>query len=211
MKINIRMAMCSAMFTALIAVGAYIKIPGPFVPATLQMQFAYLAGALLGKAYGAAAVGAYILAGLAGAPVFAGGGGIGYVMRPTFGYIIGFLAGAYITGAIRARKLSFANMLAAGIAHFAAVYSIGLAYYYFIAKFIMASPIGIGTLFLYCFALTAPVDAVLCAVCAYISVRLAKILRRGGFSGLFADDEINRDKASGKKEPRGQQHAHIDA
>ena len=173
---------CSAMFTALIAAGAYLRIPGPFVPFTLQMQFTNLAGILLGKKYGSAAVGAYILAGLAGAPVFTGGGGIGYILRPTFGFIIGFLAGAYIAGVVGARRQSFWNYTAAGFAHFFTVYAIGLAYYFFISNYYLASPIGVGALFLYCFALPAPVDATMCFLCARLSQKLAPILRMYGFT-----------------------------
>ena len=174
---NIRMMICTAFFAALITIGAYIKIPGPFVPFTLQMQFTCLSGLLLGKKHGASAVGVYILAGLAGAPVFTGGGGIGYILRPTFGFIIGFLAGTYIAGVIGARKTTFSNFLAAGFAHFFIVYAIGLVYYFFISNYYLASPISIGALLLYCFALTAPVDAALCFLCAQVAVKLAPVLR----------------------------------
>ena len=176
-SINLRMLIYAAFFAALITVGAYIKIPGPFVPFTLQMQFTCLSGLILGKKYGSAAVGAYIFAGLAGAPVFTGGGGAAYILRPTFGFIIGFLLGAYVAGIIGARKTTFWNYTAACFAHFLTVYSVGLIYFYIISNYYLASPIGVGALFLYCFALTAPVDAALCFVCAQLSVKLASILR----------------------------------
>lgn len=53
-----------ALFAALIAVGAFIKIPVPFVPFTLQLLFTTLAGIVLGPKYGALSVGVYILIGL---------------------------------------------------------------------------------------------------------------------------------------------------
>ena len=90
----------TALFTALIAAGAYIRIPVPVCPFTLQFLFTTLAGLILGKNRGAAAVSLYVIIGLAGVPVFTGGGGIGYILQPTFGYLIGFIAGAYITGAL---------------------------------------------------------------------------------------------------------------
>jgi len=107
------------MFSALIAVGAFIRIPVPVVEfITLQTLFVNLAGLILGKKYGAVSVAVYIAAGLAGAPVFAAGGGPGYIVRPTFGYILGFLAGAFIAGLIRekSKKLSIAlkNLSTAG-------------------------------------------------------------------------------------------------
>lgn len=75
-----------ALFTALIAVGAFIKIPIPVVPFTLQYLFTMLAGILLGSL----SVLAYMILGLIGLPIFSEGGGIGYVFKPSFGYIIGF-------------------------------------------------------------------------------------------------------------------------
>ena len=89
-----------ALFAALTAVGAFIKIPVPVVPFTLQLLFTMLAGLLLGGRRGAAAVTAYILMGLLGFPVFAEGGGLGYILKPSFGYLIGFAAAAYLTGCI---------------------------------------------------------------------------------------------------------------
>lgn len=66
-----------AMFAALITVGAYIKIPVPVCPFTLQFLFTTLAGIILGAKNGTIAVSVYVLLGLAGLPVFTGGGGIG--------------------------------------------------------------------------------------------------------------------------------------
>ena len=88
------------LFTALIAVGAFIKVPVPVVPFTLQYLFTMLAGLLLGAKRGAIAVLAYMLLGLAGLPIFTEGGGLWYVLKPSFGYIIGFVLGTYVTGRI---------------------------------------------------------------------------------------------------------------
>ena len=54
------------LFTALIAVGAFIKIPIPVVPFTLQYLFTMLAGLLLGSRRGSLSVIAYVILGLAG-------------------------------------------------------------------------------------------------------------------------------------------------
>ena len=89
-----------ALFTALTAVGAFIRIPVPVVPFTLQFLFTMLAGLLLGGTLGATSVLVYIILGLLGLPVFTSGGGIGYIFQPTFGYIIGFCIAAYVTGKI---------------------------------------------------------------------------------------------------------------
>ena len=57
-----------ALFAALVAVGAFIRIPVPVVPFTLQFLFTNLAGLLLGAKRGAAAAGVYMAAGLIGVP-----------------------------------------------------------------------------------------------------------------------------------------------
>ena len=93
-----------AMFVALIAVGAFIKVPVPVVPFTLQFLFTMLAGLLLGPVNGALAVVVYIVLGLVGLPIFTQGGGPGYIFQPSFGYIIGFAVAAYVTGRIANEK-----------------------------------------------------------------------------------------------------------
>ena len=65
-----------ALFTALIAVGAFIRVPVPVVPFTLQYLFTMLAGLLLGPRLGTIAVGTYVLLGLVGLPIFTQGGGL---------------------------------------------------------------------------------------------------------------------------------------
>ena len=103
-KLNTKSLILCSLFAALIAVGAFIKIPIPVVPFTLQVLFTTLAGLLLGPRLGAISVGIYILIGLVGLPVFTQGGGPSYIFQPTFGYLIGFLIGTYITGYIAHRK-----------------------------------------------------------------------------------------------------------
>ena len=89
------------LFTALTAIGAFIRIPVPVCPFTLQLLFTTLAGLILGSRRGALSVGLYVLLGLSGVPVFTEGGGLSYIFQPTFGYLIGFIAGAWVTGRIR--------------------------------------------------------------------------------------------------------------
>jgi biotin transport system substrate-specific component len=82
------------LFAALIAVCAWITVPGT-IPFTLQTMGVFLAVGLLGGKRGTAAVLVYILLGAVGMPVFSGfSGGIGRLMGTTGGYIIGFLVSA---------------------------------------------------------------------------------------------------------------------
>lgn len=170
-----------ALFSALIAVGAFIKIPIPIVPFTLQFLFTNLAGLLLGSRLGAISVITYIVIGLLGFPVFTGGGGIGYIMQPTFGYIIGFAAGAYITGYLseKSNDLSFKNLIYAGLAGLGIVYLFGMVYYFFISNYYMNSPIGIWALFLYCFILAVPGDIAICFISSILAKRMLPIIKKG--------------------------------
>lgn len=97
----LRRMVYSAMFGALTAIGAFIVIPLQPVPITLQTLFTGLAGVLLGGYGGALSQIVYILLGILGLPVFAGGkAGIGTLLGPTGGYLIGFVVGAYVIGKI---------------------------------------------------------------------------------------------------------------
>lgn len=174
------MILC-AMFVALIAMGAFIKIPVPVVPFTLQYLFTMLAGLLLGGKMGCLAVGIYILLGLIGLPIFAQGGGIGYIFQPSFGYIIGFAVGAFVTGVIANQKNrpSFLRLLAADFAGLLIVYLLGMVYYYLISAFYLGNPIGLWPLFLYCFILAVPGDIILCIMGAFLGERLIPIIKEG--------------------------------
>lgn len=172
-----------ALFAALVAVGAFIRIPVPVVPFTLQFLFTNLAGLLLGAKRGAAAVCVYMAAGLIGVPVFTQGGGPWYVLNPAFGYLAGFAAGAWCAGKIsrlRARR-SFRLLLAASFANIAVVYLFGVVYYWFAASYFVGSPVAVSALLLYGVALAAPGDIALCFVSASLA---AKILPRIGGGSL---------------------------
>lgn len=162
-----------ALFAALITVGAHIKVPVPIVPFTLQFLFTTLAGLTLGPKRGALAVLVYIAAGLAGFPVFTSGGGPAYVMQPTFGYLPGFAAGAWITGYIAERRgLSYANAVLASFAGLAAVYSCGMGWCWAVSNYVLGTPIALKPLFVYCFLLAVPGDAALCFISAAAAVKL---------------------------------------
>lgn len=93
----------SAVCTALIVCGAYISIPLAFspVPIVLQNLFVLLCGLLLGAWWGGVSVLVYLLLGVIGLPVFAGGaGGVAHLLGPTGGYLIGFLFSAVLVGAV---------------------------------------------------------------------------------------------------------------
>ena len=169
-----------ALFTALICVGAFIRVPIPIVPFTLQLLFTMLAGLLLGGKLGAVAVGVYIALGLAGVPVFTEGGGIGYIFKPTFGYIVGFAVAAYVTGVI-ANKVGnpdYRRLLLANFTGLIIVYAMGMVHLYFISNLYLGTPLGLWPLFLYGFLLAVPGDVVLCILAAIIAKRMIPAIRK---------------------------------
>jgi biotin transport system substrate-specific component len=95
----------ASLFAALMAVGAYLFVPIGPVPIVLQNMFVFLAGLLLGSRWGLASVAVYLLAGLCGLPVFAGGtGGIGRFFGPTGGFLMGYLPAVFLIGTIAERR-----------------------------------------------------------------------------------------------------------
>jgi len=122
----------TALFAAFTAAGAFIAIPVGPVPIVLQNLFALLSGLILGPVMGGAAVGLYLLAGILGLPVFAGGtGGIARFAGPTGGFLVGYLLAALTAGLITGRpkaetKIPLLRIIIAVIAGLLIVYVPGV-------------------------------------------------------------------------------------
>lgn len=177
------------LFAALIAVGAFLRVTLPTEPYpftfSLQWLFVLLAGLLLGAKLGALSVAAYLIIGLSGVPVFVHGGGPQYVFRAGFGFLLGFLAAAWLIGllaGILSRQEGFlselARLCAASIAGLCLYYLIGTAYYYFMYSCVLQTPAewGLGIAIAGCLT-TFPPDLVLCVIASALTVRLRPALR----------------------------------
>jgi biotin transport system substrate-specific component len=148
-KRSLRGMVYASMFGALTAVGAYIMIPLPPVPITLQTLFVNLAGALLGGSLGALSQVVYILLGVIGLPVFAGGkAGAGVLLGPTGGYLIGFVVGAYVIGKLTAirKKPGFIWLVCSMSVGIALVYLLGIIQLIIVAKLDYDKAIAVGLL-----------------------------------------------------------------
>ena len=170
----------TALLAALTAAGAFIRIPIGISVITLQFLFTMLAGLIMGGRLGAISVGLYAVLGLVGLPIFAEGGGIWYVLKPSFGYIIGFALGSLVTGLMveKQKNLTMGRLLAANFTGLAIVYACGMIYYYIICNFVIGTPIAFWPLFLYCFLLAVPGDICLCFVGAFLAKRLRPAYQR---------------------------------
>lgn len=159
--------------------GAYISLPTPIVPITFQPFFSVLAGSILGARLAAMAIGAYIAIGLAGVPVFAGfTGGLGKVLTPTFGFILGFLAAAIAAGSIVGKqKASFVRAAAASAAGIAAIYMIGVPYMYFAVKLVTGKDVTFAAVCASMVPFLAK-DMVLSLAASGIALRVIPVARR---------------------------------
>ena len=90
--------------TALLAISSKIQTPFTLVPATMQTFVVMFLGIVLGYKLAALTVVLYLIEGSFGLPVFAKGGGIGYLLGPTGGYLIGFIFTAFFAGYINENK-----------------------------------------------------------------------------------------------------------
>lgn len=164
-------------FAALISISAFIQIPIPNMDYfTLQFLFILLAGILLGSKLGGTAVAVYVITGLMGFPIFAAGGGITYVLRPSFGYLLGFIAAAFVTGFVceRLKADKLAKFLCASFSGLVITYVIGLTYKYVILNFYMGTKMPFGAIILSCFPLDIPGDILLSIIASYVGLRLCK-------------------------------------
>ena len=162
--LSIRELTAGGLFAALIAVGAFIKVTLPTEPIpmhfTLQWFFVLLAGLMLNKRLAGVSVGVYLLIGLAGVPVFASGGGPSYLLRPGFGYLLGFAAAAYVMAWMcdRVGTLRFGKLLLISFAGLLIYYGIGMIYYFFICRFLIFQEVTWKILLVNGFLLTAGAD-----------------------------------------------------
>jgi biotin transport system substrate-specific component len=104
-----RLTLAVAIFlgVCLLTLSAKVQVPFWPVPMTMQTLVVLMLGMAYGSRLAAGTVFAYLLAGAAGLPVFAGtperGIGLAYMMGPTFGFLVGFLIAAWLVGFLAER------------------------------------------------------------------------------------------------------------
>lgn len=136
-------------FAGLTGLAAQIRIPLPFtpVPITLQTFAVLLAGVVLGLRTGALSQALYVGIGLAGVPWFQGAGaGLGHLLGPTGGYLVGFVAAAAVVGWLTGRSSRFrrlpALLVVLGFGNLL-IYAVGLPWLYGWVAAVQGSPPGL--------------------------------------------------------------------
>jgi len=168
-----------ALFAALSGIGGFIRIPIPYVPLTLQTLMVMFSGLILGGRLAALSQLVYILVGLMGIPIFAHGGGPGYVLQPTFGYLLGFIFGAYIIGNITERydPLKRSLLFVALLAGTLAIYVPGVTVLYLNLNFIQQKAVSLSTAIKIGCLVVLPGDLIKIGVVLYLGPLLHQRLK----------------------------------
>ena len=171
---EIRSMTLAALFAALTAIGAFIQVPLGFTSITLQVRFSCLAGVLLGTKWGAISQAVYVALGLVGLPVFTQGGGLGYLVKPSMGFLLGLILLSWLAGLLTRRDRSPLRVALACIAGVLAMYAVALPYMYAVLNFYMGIEQSALDVIKGGMLLFLPGDAVKIAVTALVSGPLLK-------------------------------------
>lgn len=185
MKIKTRDMILISMFAALTAIGAFIKIPTPIVPFTLQFLFCAYAGVFLGSKHGLYSQLLYVGIGLVGIPIFAKGGGPAYVLQPTFGYLLGFIVCAFVIGKFteKIKDVTLIKILKPVLLGLFFVYLFGVSYMYMIVNVYFGKAMSVKAAIAAGFTPYIVSDLILSVIIAYSAVHVIPVLRRAGIIG----------------------------
>lgn len=175
---KLRNLILTALFAALTAIGAFIRIPFAFSSITLQFFFTAMAGVLLGARWGAASQAVYVLLGLVGLPIFTQGGGFSYVLQPTFGFLVGLIPAAWLIGYMSRKKSGFWWLCLSCLAGLGVLYLIGIPYMAVILNVYLAKGMSLWSLLMAGMLPFLPGDMVKIAVTALLCGRLRPVLSR---------------------------------
>lgn len=120
-----------ALFAAFLAVTSQIQIALPLVPINLALFTVHLCAVLLARKQALFTILTYLLLGLIGLPVFSGfSGGMGVLFGPTGGYLIGYLASAWVTSVlVEKMKANQINLFVAMACGTLACYGLGTVWF----------------------------------------------------------------------------------
>ena len=180
MKTDARMLTLCALFAALTAASAFLKLPVGPVPVTLQSLVTAMAGVLLGPGWGALSQLVYVALGLLGLPIFAAGGGPGYLLQPSMGFLLGLIPAAYVIGRLADGGRRPGRTALACLTGLAVLYAAALPYMGAVLRLYLHRDMGLTALLWTGMAVYLPGDLVKIAAAALLSPVLVRRLDRTG-------------------------------
>lgn len=175
----------TALFAALTAAGAFVKIPTPISSFSLQFLATALAGILLGSRLGALSQAVYVALGLVGLPIFTAGGGPQYLLHPTFGFLLGLIPSAFIIGCLAEKSRRKTRLILACLAGLGALYLVGLPYMGLVLNLYLGRAMSLGQILWGGMVLFLPGDAIKIAAAVLVGERLSgRLARERGEKGI---------------------------
>lgn len=165
-----------AILTSMLSVASIFVIPIGPVPITLQVFFFLLIPALVGRLKGALTILLYMLLGLIGFPVFAGGsGGFQSILSPAFGYIVGAVLISLVVGRLHEKKASSVQVISTMMVGILLLYVVGITYQYVIMNVYLQTPISWQAIILTNLTTFLPIDMVKAFTAGIVCRRLAAV------------------------------------
>ncbi|WP_208559602.1 biotin transporter BioY [Marinilactibacillus kalidii] len=166
-----------ALLTSMLSVASVFIIPIGPVPITLQVFFFLLIPALVGKIKGALTITLYMILGLIGFPVFAGGsGGFQSLLSPAFGYIIGAIFVSLVVGRLHQKKASSIEIIGTMFVGIMVLYLIGMTYQFVIMNQVLGTAISWQSIMLTNLTAFLPIDMVKAFTAGIVYQRLEAVL-----------------------------------
>jgi len=185
LKLTVKEMTLVSMFAAFACAGGLLLRFGGegVVPFSVLPLVMLLSGVLLGARLGALSMFVYLVIGLIGIPVFASApyGGLGYFLKPSAGFLFGFIAAAYIVGRVTelfAKKTVWTYMVAS-CAGLVFMYLIGLPYLYVILNYIAGNAINVAGVLKIGFLPFIGFDFIKAFIVSVIAVPVSKQIKLG--------------------------------
>lgn len=168
-------------FLAMMVMGAYIQIslPTPFMVmhVTMQLFVSVVIGLCLPLKLSAMTLVTYIFAGVMGLPVFATGGGLYYIAKPTFGFILGFLFCSMMCSFLyhHYHPKTIKDYFLIGLAGMSLYYISGIVYYFVMTRFILLTDVPLEIIIFNCFIVSVVPDTLITFFASLASRRLESV------------------------------------
>lgn len=144
---HVRKMVLASLMASLTAASSLLAIPIGPVPITLQSLFVLATGGILGARWGSVSMILYLLLGVAGLPVFAGGtSGVGRLLGPSGGYLFGFVFSAALVGLMAERLKRRIYLFGATLAGLALIYLLGSSWLSLVGRMPLEKALVLGVL-----------------------------------------------------------------